>query len=230
MQTLLDRRQAAVAAQTAAPDRGDPGPRTQTATSPPRSASSSRTWRRKRSCGSTASRSASARCRGLELDEPKLGAFAGFLNALDFPVQLLVRQHPPDLARMRDQLRETQPESLPPQTREAADSLQVLLGDLERRDGILDRRFYAVLRAGPCGGTPFPPREGGPLRPPSEGPRPAAPAAGRGPGRHPRGAGRGGSPSRSRSTAATCGSGTTSRAPCTSGAGRARSPPASSRG
>ena len=35
---------------------------------------------------------------GLELDEPKLGAFAGSLNALDFPVQLLVRQHPPVLA------------------------------------------------------------------------------------------------------------------------------------
>ena len=32
---------------------------------------------------------------GLELDEPKLAAFAGTLNALDFPVQLLVRQHPP---------------------------------------------------------------------------------------------------------------------------------------
>ena len=36
---------------------------------------------------------------GLELDEPKLGAFAGSLNALDFPVQLLVRQHPPVLKR-----------------------------------------------------------------------------------------------------------------------------------
>ena len=35
---------------------------------------------------------------GLELDEPKLGAFAGSLNAVDFPVQLLVRQHPPVLA------------------------------------------------------------------------------------------------------------------------------------
>ena len=30
---------------------------------------------------------------GLELDEPKLGAFAGALNALDFPAQLLIRQH-----------------------------------------------------------------------------------------------------------------------------------------
>ena len=31
---------------------------------------------------------------GLEIDEPKLGAFAGALNALDFPAQLLIRQHP----------------------------------------------------------------------------------------------------------------------------------------
>ena len=27
---------------------------------------------------------------GLEIDEPKLGAFAGALNALDFPAQLLI--------------------------------------------------------------------------------------------------------------------------------------------
>ena len=38
---------------------------------------------------------------GLELDEPKLGAFAGSLNAVDFPVQLLVRQHPPVLSTLR---------------------------------------------------------------------------------------------------------------------------------
>ena len=31
---------------------------------------------------------------GLELDDARLGAFAGALNALDFPVQFLVRQHP----------------------------------------------------------------------------------------------------------------------------------------
>ena len=81
---------------------------------------------------------------GLEIDEPKLGAFAGALNALDFPAQLLVRQHPPRLERLRDDLREAQPEDLPPQTRDAAESLGRLLTDLENRDGILDRRFYAV--------------------------------------------------------------------------------------
>ena len=81
---------------------------------------------------------------GLELDEPKLGAFAGSLNALDFPVQLLVRQHPPVLQGLRERLDEAQPHDLPRQTRDAANSLGRLLGNLETREGILDRRFYAV--------------------------------------------------------------------------------------
>ena len=81
---------------------------------------------------------------GLELDEPKLGAFAGSLNALDFPVQLLVRQHPPVLQQLRTSLEATQPEDLPPQTREAAESLGRLLTTLENREGILDRRFYVI--------------------------------------------------------------------------------------
>ena len=81
---------------------------------------------------------------GLEIDEPKLGAFAGALNALDFPVQLLIRQHPPRLGRMREKLQAAQPENLPPQTRAASESLHRLLTELETRDGILDRRFYAV--------------------------------------------------------------------------------------
>ncbi len=37
-----------------------------------------------------------------------------------------------------------QPADLPPQTRAASESLQRLLTELESRDGILDRRFYAV--------------------------------------------------------------------------------------
>ena len=81
---------------------------------------------------------------GLELDEPKLGAFAGALNALDFPVQLLVRQHPPVLATLRKNLAEAQPQDLPHQTKAAAESLGRLLTGLESREGILDRRFYAV--------------------------------------------------------------------------------------
>ena len=85
---------------------------------------------------------------GLEIDEPKLGAFAGALNALDFPAQLLIRQHPPRLGQMREKLQQAQPDDLPPQTRAAAESLGRLLTDLEVRDGILDRRFYAVCEFG----------------------------------------------------------------------------------
>ena len=81
---------------------------------------------------------------GQELDEPKLGAFAGALNACDFPFQLLIRQHPPRLDGLRTKLRKHQPEGLPPQTKAAAESLGRLLTDLEARDGILDRRFYAI--------------------------------------------------------------------------------------
>ena len=84
---------------------------------------------------------------GLEIDEPKLGAFAGALNALDFPAQLLVRQHPPRLERLAENLKQAQPDNLPPQTKAASESLQRLLTDLEARDGILDRRFYAVCEA-----------------------------------------------------------------------------------
>ena len=85
---------------------------------------------------------------GLELDEPKLGAFAGSLNALDFPVQLLVRQHPPVLEELRSNLEAAQPGDLPQQTRDAAESLGRLLTGLETREGILDRRFYAVCEHG----------------------------------------------------------------------------------
>ena len=51
---------------------------------------------------------------GLEIDEPKLGAFAGMLNSLDFPAQLLIRQHPPRLDGMREKLRETRPDGPAP--------------------------------------------------------------------------------------------------------------------
>ncbi len=110
---------------------------------------------------------------GLELDEPKLGAFAGSLNALDFPLQLLVRQHSPRLANLREVLSDSQPDDLPPQAMAAAGSLAGLLERLENREGILDRRFYAVCEYGrrdelrgllACAGLGVHPMEGRQLR------------------------------------------------------------------
>ena len=81
---------------------------------------------------------------GMEIDEPKLGALRRGAQRPGLPAQLLIRQHPPRLGGMREKLQQSQPENLPPQTRAAAESLGRLLTDLEARDGILDRRFYAV--------------------------------------------------------------------------------------
>ena len=85
---------------------------------------------------------------GAEWDGPRLDAFAGALNACDFPVQLLVRQHPPNLGGLRAALAAAEPAGLPAPTAAAAASLRRLLAELEGRDGILDRRFYAACARG----------------------------------------------------------------------------------
>ena len=81
---------------------------------------------------------------GLELDLPALEGFAGALNALEFPIQILIRQHPPRMRVLRDALLEARPPDLTDQARSAADALERLLVTLEGRDGIMDRRFYAI--------------------------------------------------------------------------------------
>ena len=71
----------------------------------------------------------------------------GALNALDFPVQLLVQTAPAAPGTdLREQAGKRRSRSnLPPQTRGGRRvPWQRLLTDLEARDGILDRRFYAV--------------------------------------------------------------------------------------
>ena len=122
---------------------------------------------------------------GLEIDEPKLGAFAGALNALDFPAQLLIRQHPPRLGGLRENLKQAQPADLPPQTRAAAESLGRLLTDLEARDGILDRRFYAVCEFGRIDDLRGLLARAGALRTRAPGPPASDDARGRRPGRLP---------------------------------------------
>ena len=120
---------------------------------------------------------------GLELDEPKLGAFAGSLNALDFPVQLLVRQHPPVLQQLRTSLEEAQPEDLPQQTRDAAESLGRLLDRPGIPRGNPGPAFLRRLRTRPrrrAAGPAVPRRAG---RVPPEGPAAEAVAAGLRPGR-----------------------------------------------
>ena len=82
--------------------------------------------------------------RGVEVEQPRVAAFAGVLNALDFPVQLLVRQHPPRLGSLREAIAGQRPDGLAKGVAAAADSLDGFLVRLEGQTGVVDRRFYAV--------------------------------------------------------------------------------------
>ena len=82
--------------------------------------------------------------RGVEAEQPLVAAFAGVLNALDFSVQLLVRQHPPRLKSLRKAIAGQRPDGLAEGVSAAADSLENFLVRLEGQTGVVDRRFYAV--------------------------------------------------------------------------------------
>ena len=82
--------------------------------------------------------------RGVEAEQPLVAAFAGVLNALDFTVQLLVRQHPPRLQSLREAIAGQRPDDLAAGVAAASDSLENFLVRLEGQTGVVDRRFYAV--------------------------------------------------------------------------------------
>ena len=82
---------------------------------------------------------------GKEIAPPVLAAFGGALNALDFGIQTLIRQHPPRLGSMRREMRAARAEGITDTLIEAADSLDDLLSRVESsRDVAIDRRFYVI--------------------------------------------------------------------------------------
>ena len=81
---------------------------------------------------------------GVEVNTSALGAYAGLLNALDFPAQILVRQHPPQMDSMIAQMNARRPDYLSDKVQESADSLNNLLREVEHREGLVDRRFYVI--------------------------------------------------------------------------------------
>ena len=82
--------------------------------------------------------------RGVDVEQQLVSAFAGVLNALDFNVQLLIRQHPPRLRSLREAIASQRPERLEDAVVDASDSLDRFLAELEAQPGVNDRRFYAV--------------------------------------------------------------------------------------
>ncbi len=82
--------------------------------------------------------------KGKEIDHPSVASFAGALNSLQGHVQFLIRQHSPRLNEFRMKMRAQRGDGLSERLVEAAESLDVLLGDKEDEEGLMDRRFYIV--------------------------------------------------------------------------------------
>ena len=82
--------------------------------------------------------------KGKEIDHPSVASFAGALNSLQGHVQFLIRQHSPRLNEFRAKMRAQRGGGLSERLVEAAESLDILLGDKEDEEGLMDRRFYIV--------------------------------------------------------------------------------------
>ena len=84
------------------------------------------------------------RVAGVATSLSHINTLAGSLNALAFPIQILVRQHSPKLALFRKHLAAERPGGLPERLGKVVDSLDGMLEELGERPGIVDRRFYVV--------------------------------------------------------------------------------------
>ena len=82
--------------------------------------------------------------KGKEVEEKVIRSFAGALNSLSNGVQFLIRQHPPRLNDYRIRMRSRRSAKIDDRLNDVAESVDVLLGDMERREGLMDRRFYIV--------------------------------------------------------------------------------------
>ena len=83
---------------------------------------------------------------GVEKDLSALSNFSGMLNALTFPLQLLARQHPPFLSDFRANMAESRADGMTDKIYAAADSLDEMLESYEKNRGIVDRRFYVIVK------------------------------------------------------------------------------------
>ena len=81
-------------------------------------------------------------------DSTVMTGWESFVSALDFPVQVLVRQHKPDLEDMRQKLQEDLPEYMRiPSVEDLVWGLDAFLEGLEKRGGVVKRSFYIVADA-----------------------------------------------------------------------------------
>ena len=81
------------------------------------------------------------------LDPQSIGGWSALLNNLEYPVQVLIRQHLPDYADIRGTLVASRPEAMNEGwIGNVCDSLQGYLQDLEENGQVVARRWYMVGR------------------------------------------------------------------------------------
>jgi hypothetical protein len=85
--------------------------------------------------------------------EALLAGFARFLNALSYPIQILVRATPVDLARYAASLEEHGRQTLDGQLAALAQDHVAFVQGLARQRTLLERRFYVVVPAESAGRT-----------------------------------------------------------------------------
>src|SRR6266851_8337692 len=80
-------------------------------------------------------------------EEGLLAGFATFLNALSYPIQILVRATPVDLSRYVASLEERRRQMVDGQLAALAHEHAVFVQGLARQRTLLERRFYVVVPA-----------------------------------------------------------------------------------
>ena len=81
---------------------------------------------------------------GVVLNGPNLGGFAQMLNGLDFPFQLLIRQHQPNMDQMVKEMLQRLKPGMTDMLNGAAAAHRNLVHSLNDREGVFDRRFYFI--------------------------------------------------------------------------------------
>ena len=81
---------------------------------------------------------------GVTVNGPNLGGFAQMMNGIDFPFQLLIRQHQPNMNSMAEEMLQRRKPGMTDKLNEAAETHRNLILSLNEREGVFDRRFYFI--------------------------------------------------------------------------------------
>ncbi len=75
----------------------------------------------------------------------KIGSFAAFLNAINFPIQIVIRTQRTDIARYQKLLEDFKAKTATQKVVQQINSYQAFVTELTQTTQILDKRFFAII-------------------------------------------------------------------------------------